>query len=181
MLRMNLLPAKQIKRIRLLVVYQGIIFSGFILILLIAILIVFLGGFLIFLNFNYQIIEKKITIEQSRVVQTETVKGIERKVNELNEQLSDLRRAQARQSDFYYILDNIYQKILIGIQVQSIDIDKNNRITISGYAADRETLLKIKEILENSSEYKDIDFPLSNLVSPKDINFRFSFIYQYEY
>lgn len=174
---MNLLPIEQIRRIRLLISYQSIIFSGFILILLILFLILFLGGFLIFLNSKYQAVEKEIIIEQSRVIQTETVRGIERKVNELNNQLSELRRAQVRQSNFYQILENIYQKILIGIQVQSLDIDKNNRITVTGYAANRETLLNIKEILENSSEYKDIDFPLSNLVSPKDINFRFSFTY----
>lgn len=179
---MNLLPIKQRKRARLAILYQNIISSGLILILLILVLIILLGGFLIFLNLKYQAIEKKIIIEQSRVIQTETVRGMERKVKELNKELVELKEIQNKQSNLYQILDNISQKLLLGVVVHSLEIDKKTgKVTVTGYSAFRENLLAIKQALETSSEYKNIDFPISNLTNPKDIDFWFSFTYGYEY
>lgn len=173
---MNLLPTKQRKKIGLKIIYQNIIFSGLILILLILILIVFLGGFLIFLNFKYHSIEKKITIEQSRVIQTETIKGMERKVKELNKELVELKETQAKRSNLYQVLENVSQKLLLEVEVYSLEIDREaEKVTITGHSSTREKLLAIKETLETSPEYKNIDFPLSNLTNPKDIDFRFSF------
>jgi hypothetical protein len=48
-------------------------------------------------------------------------------------------------------------------------------IVISGFAADREILFKFKEKIEEEKNFKDIDFPLSNLVSPVNINFSLGF------
>lgn len=182
MLRMNLLPARQRKKVRLEIAYQNIVFSGLILILLVLILMIFLGGFLIFLNFKYHSIEKKITIEQSRIIQTETVRGMERKVEELNKELMELKKTQSKQGNLYQVLENISQKLLLEVEVYSLEIDRETgKVTVTGHSATRENLLAIKGTLEISPEYKNIDFPLSNLTDPKDIDFRFSFTYQYEY
>lgn len=177
---MNLLPIRQRKKVKLEFIYQNIIFSGLILVLLILILTVFLGGFLIFLNFKYHSIEKKIIIEQSRIIQSETIKGMERKVKEINKELTELEQIQIKQSNLYQVLENITQDLLLEVEVQSLEIDRETgKITVAGYSAFRENLLAIKETLESSPQYKNIDFPLSNLTNPKDIDFRFSFIYEY--
>lgn len=176
---MNLLPIEQKKRIGLQVLYRNIISSGFILILLIFILILFLGGFLVFLNFKYYIIEQKITFEQSRIIQTETVKGMERKVKELNKDLIKIKDAYNKSSNLYQILDIVSQNLLTEVRVDSIEIDGNsNKIMISGYSPTRDKLLAIKTKLESFPEYKDIDFPISNLANPKDIDFYFNFVYK---
>ena len=173
---MNLLPIEQRKRVRLAICYQDIISSGLILIFLILILILFLGGLLIFLNFEYRTIEEKITIEQSRVVQTETVKGMERKVRDLNRELAQLKQIQNKQSNLYQVLDSLSQNLFRGVEIYSLEIDKNTgKVVVSGYSSTRDNLLTIKQILETSPEYKDINFPLSNLTDPKDIKFYFSF------
>jgi len=178
MLKINLLPTKQRKRIRLLTSYQNIVFSGLILIILIIFLIIFLGGSLIFLNFKYQEIQKKISLEQSRIIYAETVEGMERKVKEINKELVDLRRVQNERSNLYQIIENISDDLLSDVKVYNLDVNsETKKITISGYSASREDLLSIKNTLETFSKYQDIDFPLSNLVNPKDINFRFSFTY----
>lgn len=156
--------------------YQNIISVGLLLIVLILILILILGGFLIFLNLKYQNIEKKIVTEQSRVIQAETVRGMERKVKELNKELVALKEIQRKQSNLYQVLDNISNNLLKEVEVRSLEIDRESgRITIAGHAETREDLLAIKQILETSLEYKDIDFPLTNLTNPKDIDFYFSF------
>lgn len=177
---MNLLPNRQRKKIKLEILYQNIIFSGLILILLILVLVLFLGAFLVFLNFKYQDIEKKIVIEQSRVIQTETIKGMERKIRELNTDLLDLKNMQGKTSSIYQILDNISQNLLKNVEIYTIEIDGEiNKVTIAGYSSTRDSLLAIKQALESSPEYKNINFPLSNLAIPKDINFQFDFIYDY--
>lgn len=175
---MNLLPLRQKKRIKLLILYQNIIFSGLILIILIVVLIIFLGGALIFLNFKYQEIERKVIAEQSRIIYTETVEGMERKVAEVNRELVSLKKFQDRQSRFNQIIENIYNDLLSDVQVHSFNMDdKTKRVIITGYSATREDLLEIKNTLESSLSYENVDFPLSNLVNSKNINFRFSFTY----
>lgn len=180
MLRMNLLPFEQGKRVKLGIFYQKIFSSGLVLILLILILILFLGGGLIFLNYQYQTITRQITIEQSRIIQTETVKGMEGKVGELNNELLDLRKIERERSNLYQVLDNISRSLLDEVKVNTLEIDRQSKkITVSGHALTRENLLKIKQILETESSYKDINFPLSNLANPIDIDFYFSFTYEY--
>jgi len=178
MLRINLLPPQQKERLRLRILYQNIISSGFILFLLVLFSIIFLAGFLILLHFKYQAIENKITIEQSRVIQTETVKGMEKKVTEINKELEDLEKIQTKRSNLYSILDSISSNLLLGVRVYSLEINRTSgMITVIGFSPSRENLLTIKNILETDSHYKNIDFPLSNLANPQNINFRFSFVY----
>lgn len=176
MMRMNLLPIEQRKRVRMILYYQNVIFGGLFLIFLIMLLILFLGAFLISLNFTYQALEKEIILEQSKSIGEETVVGIENKVEELNQDLISLRDTQFNQSNVYEIIEDLCQNLFLGIQIQSLDVNATaKKIIVIGYSPTRENLLAIKEILETSSKYKDVDFPLSNLVSAKDINFKFSF------
>ena len=178
MLRMNLLPIEQRKRVRMILYYQNVIFGGLFLIFLSILLILFLGAFLISLNFTYQTLEKEIVFEESKSIGEETVAGIEIKINELNQNLISLRNAQLNQSNIYKLIKNLYQNLFLGVQIHNLDIDgATKRVTVTGYSATRENLLTIKEILETSSEYKDVDFPISNLVNAKEINFRFSFTF----
>lgn len=178
MLRINLIPPEQKERLRLRIYYQNIISSGLILLLLILILIIFLAGFLTFLHFRYWSIENKIIIEQSKVIQTETIKGMERKVKDLNKEISELKDIQNKKSNFYSILNDISQNLLVGVKIYSLEIDRTSKlVTVIGFSPTRDNLLSIKKTLETSPNYKNIDFPLSNLANPTNINFRFSFNY----
>jgi len=173
---MNLLPIKQRKRIKAQILYQNIVFSGLLLILLVLILMLVLGGLLIFLNFKYQEIEKGITDEQSRIIKTETVKSMERKVNELNKEIVSLKGIQEKQTGFYSVLVDLSENILDQVVIYTIEIDGDlNKITISGFSPTREKLLVIKQKLESS--YKNVDFPISNLTDPVNINFTFTYEY----
>lgn len=174
---MNLLPRKQKKRLKLEMIYRNIVYSGLILILLVLVLIFFSGAFLFFLNFKYHNIEKNIMEKQSRVIESETVRGMERKVKELNKELENLKEIKAKQSNLYVILDNINNDILKDVELYTLEIDKDlKKVTITGFASDRNILVNIKEILEQ--KYKNIDFPISNFTKAQNIDFTFSFIYE---
>jgi len=178
-MKTNLIPLQQKERVKLKTYYQNIISSGFILFLLILLLIIFLAGILIFLNIKYRLIENKITVEQSEIIQTESYKGMEKKIISLNKELSELKKIQTKENNFYQILDDVSRNLLINVKVYDLKIDKTtNKITVTGFSPTRGALLSIKTILETNSQYnKDVDFPLSNLANPQNINFRFTFSY----
>jgi len=179
MLRTNLIPPEQKERLRWKNYYQNIISSGFILFLLILVFIISLAGILLFIHFKYLSIENKITIEQSRIIQTESYKDLEKKIINLNKNLADFRKTQNQKSNIYSLLDNISSSLFVGVTVYSLDVNRTAKlITVSGFSPTRENLLAIKNNLETNPNYKDIDFPLSNLANPQNINFRFSFIYE---
>jgi hypothetical protein len=177
---MNLLPTEQRKRFRLAIFYQKAISSGLILLLLLLVLILLLGGFLFFLNFTYQFIEGKIATEQSKIIQIWTVIEMEKRVEEFNNEIIGLKKIHSQQSNLYQVLDNISRNLLKGVEVHNLEIHRDSgMIMVSGYSSTRENLLIIKEILEtNPDYYKDINFPLSNLTNPRDIDFHFSFTYK---
>lgn len=178
MIKMNLLPPEQKKRIKLLILYQNIISSGLLLFLMFLLLTIFLGGTLTFLNSQYLAFEKDINDQQSRIIQTETLKTIQNRINELNEGLLAIRKIQDNKSDLYNVLDSINEEIFQGVKIYSLQIENDSKlITVSGYASSRENLVAIRKILNNNPHYKEVEFPLSNLANPTNINFRFSFIY----
>jgi len=159
--------------------YQNVISSGFILFLLTLLLIISLAGILTYLHINYRSLENEIAVEQSRVIQTETYKGMEKKIVVLNKELSELQKIQDKKSNVYQIFDDISRNLLIGVKVYDLKVDKTtNLVTVIGFSSTRENLLNIKTTLETNPKYnKEIDFPLSNLANPRNINFRFSFTY----
>lgn len=178
MIKINLLPPQQAKRIRLMIVYQNAIFSGLILFLMFLLLIVFLASFLTLLNFKYFVFEKNINEEQTKIVQTESIKTMQKRVKELNEDLSKIKKIQDSKSDLYSILDKANEELFDGVKIYSLEIDgKSKTISVTGNSPFRENLVIIRDIIKNNPHYQEVDFPLSNLANPRNINFRFSFIY----
>ncbi len=179
MIKLNLLPTEQKNRLRLHLIEHNIIFAGCFIVFLLLITILFLSGFLIFSNAKSSAINQEIVIEQSKIIQTNTIKGIEKKVKELNKKLNDLEKISKNQSDFYQTLSNVIPELLSEVSVYNLEVNSvTKRITIVGFSPTRESLLKIKQQLEGSARYQEIDFPISNLTNPKNIDFRFSFIYE---
>lgn len=60
-----------------------------------------------------------------------------------------------------------------GITISSFTIDQNGAITITGHAATRNDLLALEQLLRNSSRFKDLAYPLTNIIQEADINFSF--------
>ena len=158
--------------------YQNIISSGLILFLMFLFSVVALALFLTVLNFQYYVFEKSANEAQTKVVQTESIKTIQKRVKELNDDLSAIKKIQDTKSDIYGILNNINEELFKEVKIYSLEIDNNLKsVNVTGFSASRESLVKIRDLLESGSRYKNVDFPLSNLANPRNINFRFSFIY----
>lgn len=162
----------------MMVAYQNAISSGLILFLMFLLVIVAMASFLTFLNFNYSLFEKNINEEEAKVVQTESIKTMQKRTREVNEDLSKIKKIQDAKSDLYGILDRVNEEFFEEVEVYALEIDNKSKIiSVTGHSSFRESLVKIRDILKDDSHYKNVDFPLSNLANPRDINFKFSFIY----
>jgi len=178
MIEINLIPPEQTRRVKQMTLYQNVVFSGLIIFLLFLLLIVSLGGFLIFLNFKYLSAEQNIEIEQGKTIRTETINTMEKKVKNINDELVKLGRIYDQKSDFYSIIDKLDNDVFKGIKIYNLEINGESKlITVSGFSAERQNLLMIKKIIETSPDYKNLDFPLSNLANPRNIDFRINFNY----
>jgi hypothetical protein len=178
MIKINLLPPGQIKRIKMMILYQNVISSGLIIFLMFLSLIVILASFLTLLNSKYFVFEKNINEEQAKVIQTDSIKTIQKRVKDLNKDLSVIKKIQDTKSNLYGVLDKVDEELFSGVKIYTLDINSESKlISVTGYSPFRENLVVIKSALKNNPHYKEVDFPLSDLANPRDINFRFSFIY----
>jgi hypothetical protein len=178
MIKINLLPPQQIKRVKMMIAYQNVISSGLIVFLMFLLVIIIMASFLIFLNFKYSLFERNINEEEAKIVQTESIKTMQKGIKEINDDLSEIKKIQDAKSDLYGILDRINEELFRGVEIYALEIDnKSKTINVTGHSSYRENLVEIRDILKDDSRYKNVDFPLSNLANPRDINFRFSFTY----
>ena len=158
--------------------YRDVISSGLLLFLMFLLLTVFLAGSLTFLNFRYSAFEKNINDQQSKIIQTETIKTIQGRIDNLNSSLSALKKIQDKKSDLYGVLDKVDTELFKQVKIYSLQIDRESKlITVSGFAPQRENLVEIRDAIDASPDYKEVEFPLANLANPTNINFHFSFTY----
>ena len=158
--------------------YQNVISSGLLLFLMFLVLTLFLAGALIFLNLQYLAFEKSINDEQSVIIQSESIKTIQNRIKELNDDLLAIKKIEDSKSDLYGVLDKINEELLTNVKIYNLDINGESKlVTVSGFAVLRADLVAIREKINSSSDYKEVEFPLSNLANPANINFRFSFSY----
>jgi len=62
------------------------------------------------------------------------------------------------------------------IAIDTMSVDRTSgKIRITGYSKTRDAVLDFRENLLDSDYFRDVNFPLSNLVEPTDVNFRYTF------
>ncbi len=177
MIKISLLPPQQIQKIKSLIIYQYAFFSVLIIFLMLLVVLIVLASFLLFLNLKYASLEKNIDLEQVKVVQTESIKTLQIKVKDLNESMAKIKKIQDKRTNLYGVLETITGELLSNVKIYTLEINEKGLISVTGNASFREDLVAIRKILNTNPRYKEVDFPLSNLANPQNINFRFSFLY----
>lgn len=132
---------------------------------------------------NQTEIQKSALLQKEKELNTPQNRDLERKSAFLNQKLAMLDSFYKREVSLTDLLDKISKMMPDGMFFTSFSYtsasapnpDFLGNIVISGFAADREILFKFKEKIEEEKNFKDIDFPLSNLVSPVNINFSLGF------
>lgn len=167
----NLLPPEKkeefevIKKIRLI---SKIYFFVYLAIFIFA-------GFLFSCLFIIQFQQKFLSDERGRLMQNDIYKRVQEtqdKIEEHYKKVVYLDKELRQERSFSDYLNKINNSLEGGIFLTELAIDEE-KIQIKGFSETRENLIKFKEKLEKVEEFKDIEFPISNFVSSRDINFDF--------
>ena len=103
-------------------------------------------------------------------------------INRINNNLVQLNSFYRNQPRFYEVFNQISKVLPDQIYLTNASVvlkaEEENEIlncSLTGYSPNRETLFSLKKNLEDNGVFKEIDFPPSNWVKAKDINFSVSF------
>lgn len=188
MITLNLLPSKEKRNLYLKKVNWLLrIYAGQFLIAL-FIFALLLGLIWFFLSSQIKIVDKELGSYEVGV-KKEALLELNQKIAKANLQISAVEQLQKEHQYYSLLLEEIITLIPAGARLENINIQKQaatkkepakNKIALTGYAPVRNNVLQIKEGLEKSIYFTDIESPLSNFVKATDINFNFSGIIKEE-
>lgn len=171
----NLLPEEDQKEFAFLRLHGRILnLIIWIVISLLVMTVLFLGTRL-YLRSEISQTQSQIELQQQIVSQEEN-KEIREQVVSLNNDLKNLVTLEDAHARWSEALIRFSKLVPEDVAIDSFVAERgDNKVRISGFAKTRESILELRENLLSSDYFKDVNFPLSNLVSPQDATFRYTF------
>ncbi len=167
MIKLNIIPNKIKKEIKLTFIYGVVKKSIYILIIVFSIF-----GIALLISEYILLSTLAKEINGSSLDFKSATNTSQNKVNEINNELILLEKIQKDFTRWSLLFDFISKKTPDGITFSHISLDKDKLdITFKGLAGNRDQLLSLKSLLEDSSIFTDIDFPFKNLLQKENISF----------
>lgn len=107
---------------------------------------------------------------------------LKKKIVLINGQINDFKNLAAETPAWSNVLDRFTSLVPDGVRIASFNAEiEKKKVDITGVAATREGVLQLyQNIFDDKENFKDIDYPLENLINPYNSNFHFSFYIQEE-
>ena len=133
-------------------------------------------GIKLYLQIQYQGIESQIAQIKSQVDKKENAQ-IKAEIDGINGKISDYKNLAQSAPKWSKVLKAFSKLPPKGVKINSMVINFSSKsIIISGFAPTRESVIAMyQSVLQDGSEFYNIDYPLENVLKPKDINFHFTF------
>lgn len=97
------------------------------------------------------------------------------KIRQINSQLNTVAQIQGDFISWSKLLEKLANETPADIVFSFVKIDKESQtIKIKGKAATRDGLLVLRQNLENSAIFTNLDFPIKNILKQKNIDFEIS-------
>jgi len=174
MFKVNLLPPQEKKKLELAELSRLLIFSAVRLVIILAIFILVLVNTYFCLRILINTQNDLIEIRQSDE-RAQRQAEVEEKIQRLNQ---DARKIYLKQNDLVLwipILEDLSKIIPSGIYLINFSYRTSaGQIDLNGWASNRDKLLAFENSLKESSYFKDLESPLTNLIKQTDINFSFT-------
>ncbi len=166
MLVLNLVSQEIKQEIKLRHVYKLFKRMGYILVAITLIIAIILVAAKIIIKKNLDNI-----IEQTSLV-TGNSRNYMNKVKKINSQINSVMSIQKDHAPWPDLIKILAEKTPAGVKLSYIKINKeNSSIKLGGKADLRDNLLALKQNLENSKIFSNLDFPLENILEKKDVYF----------
>ncbi len=169
MLTLNLIPHQLKKEIKFKRIYALLKKMNCLLIIIAVIIAIILLIAKLILQNNFNKV-----VEQTSLI-TKSSQGYNVKVRDINSRLNHISQIQKNFIAWSYLIENLANRTPDGIAFSSVKINKEkSSINISGKAKLRDDLLMLKQNMEESPIYSEVEFPLQNILQKENINFNIS-------
>lgn len=133
--------------------------------LMLGVIRVYLAGSVLSHESTIALLEMRFSEDNATLVEIQT----------FNEKISQVSRFLRSSRTVSSILEALESILFSGMYLISFDYDpaaiQNARISVAGFAKDREALFVFRENLQKNPLFSELIFPASNWVSPEDIRF----------
>ena len=165
MLFLNLLPSKFKKEIKFQELFRTVLKAGNV--LMFATLIIAATFYIsskILDNF-YEVVNNTNFLMRTHVENPVKVDKVNRKIKDVQKiQNNSFKWANSLQIISHHLPRNVY--------IESLKIDREkSEVSIEGIALTRQSLVYLKENLQNSQAFTNIDFPIDNILKKENIHF----------
>ncbi|MEX0877768.1 MAG: hypothetical protein WDZ40_02825 [Candidatus Spechtbacterales bacterium] len=108
--------------------------------------------------------------------ETAEARDLEKEINEFNQlllKIQDIKNSDKH--DIAQIISDIAYAVSGGVELNSLTFNSSaGSVFISGHAEQRTQVIAVQSSLEESSLFKEVEGPLSNLLKSEDIDFQFT-------
>ena len=173
-MKLNLLPPKEKEKLELDDLNQLIFFLAIRIAIFLLIFILLLISTYYCLSILLKEQKRLIEINENDIRIQQLVK-MEERIKNVNQQLTKINLKQNELVIWTSVLEELAKIIPSGVYLTNFSYRLfDNKINLSGWAENRDKLINLKNSLEESVFFVNLDSPLSNLIKQTDINFSFT-------
>ena len=118
--------------------------------------------------------QRIIADSEEKKLSTDKIDSTMNEMESINQDVARLKSFYARQTNLTALLEKISWRLPSGVHLTNFSFTSST-VSLIGYSPTRDLLYELKRSLETQPAFKNIDFPASNWVTQKDINFSVSF------
>jgi hypothetical protein len=176
MKQINLLPKPRQEEIHYQSVLRGLYIIIAISIASFALVLFAQFGIKFYLGIEYKDTEYQIAQIKTQVDKKENSQ-IKDQISEINGKISDYKNLADSAPKWSKVLKAFSVLPPEGVKINSMSVDfRSKSIIINGFAPTRELVIAMYEsVKKDTGHFNNIDYPLENVIKPKDIHFHFSF------
>lgn len=176
----NLLPPQQQEelrryRIKKITIALGVIGTTFLVVLALVLLT-------LTIHLRGEVEYQSSVLETKRgESKTDEIESIQDEFSDYNEKVSKLQKFYKQQDHPSKFLKELDSVLPPSVYLTSLSYNKveggeyQARVRLSGYCPSRETLLGLKNKIDEKAEWGELELPPSNWVKPADISFKLNF------
>lgn len=143
--------------------------------LYVAVVIIFIAGTLLSLQFILQGVVTEI--REYSTASFEEYESMTRQMREINDFIRRTDRIHNRYIDWSAVLDTLSHTAPEGVRFEAISVAADNTIRVEGTAALRDDVLLMKQRLEELPQFTQVSSPLSNILQRENLKFEFKMLY----
>ncbi|KKQ46436.1 MAG: Fimbrial assembly family protein [Candidatus Moranbacteria bacterium GW2011_GWC2_37_8] len=171
---LDLLPQEKKNELRRSKIFRRILHEEMLFLVPLVIFIALLLNIYYLLNFQYNSSVTLSSVNKSQDKYQE-LNNYEEKFKKVNASIDILSKIQSSHLHWLNVLDELGSVVPEGVYISDFST-KNYQIFLLGKARSRDNLLALKNNLDNSDCFKDVNVPLSNLVVKDNVDFQMDFV-----